>query len=245
MAEVSVERGRVQMPWSAFRAFLRCARCFYLNEAMGQPVPDDGSELANSLIELLGRAFRDPSSLGGLPGHLIPFDHPAMGDWRDAALGIRMHHPATDLELSSSVGELWASEETGDVHIVVLALEVPSAGTPLRQSLEQKRLDFLRYLLLNEGLPVAETAYIVHGAMAPLAEGARQVGFSGTVTAHETGISWIEEELRSARQCLDSAMPPGRQSTCPRCAWAKQDAVAEERMRDEVFRLWEALDAAD
>ena len=84
--DFKVSRGR-------FSNFLTCPRCFYLDRVKGLAEPGMPGWTLNETTDLLlkkefdeCRQHQKPHRLFAQYGldHIVPFDHPAMDDWRDS-----------------------------------------------------------------------------------------------------------------------------------------------------------------
>ena len=95
---------------TALDEFVECPRCFYFSRRLGHARPGGGMSGLPGAVEKLMRQELDGYRarheqhpvMADLPGDLIPFDHPSLGDWRKSKPGIRLAHAGSGFLLSGA-----------------------------------------------------------------------------------------------------------------------------------------------
>ena len=113
--DFKISRGR-------FSNFLTCKRCFYLDRVMGLDPPGTPGWTLNETTDLLLKKEFDNCREKQIPhrlftenglGHVVPFDHPEMDNWRNSLhRGLMLRHKDTPIILTGGVDDIWQDTRT-------------------------------------------------------------------------------------------------------------------------------------
>jgi hypothetical protein len=217
---------------TALDEFVECPRCFYFSRRLGHARPGGGMSGLPGAVEKLMRQELDGYRarheqhpvMADLPGDLIPFDHPSLGDWRKSKPGIRLAHAGSGFLLSGAPDDVWYSRETEELHIVDYKTTSSDDGATLETDWAPKymrQVSFYQYLLSGIGHPASRVAYFLFAKADKEADAyGGIVRFDSIVRPYEVDTSWIEGALLGARACLEADAPPAPTEDCKWCAWA-------------------------
>jgi len=151
--------------------FLKCPRCFYLEQRLGIKIPSGPSFALNSAVDcLLKKEFdlrRAKKDIHPLMKHYgidaIPAAHANLELWRSNFKGIRTIYQPANFELYGAIDDLWINS-TGEYHIV----DYKATSTTQAISLEDQwkqwykiQVEFYQWLFRQNGFKVNNTAYFV------------------------------------------------------------------------------------
>ena len=232
-APFSLSRSKVEM-------FLKCPRCFYLDQRLGVKLPSMPSFSLNSAVDHLLKKEFDIRRAAGVAHPLmeaygieaVPAKHKNLDVWRENFKGIRYIHKKTNFELFGAIDDLWVNPEN-EYHIV----DYKATSTANKISLDdqwkrwyKKQAEFYQWLFRGNGFDVNNRAYFVFcNASKDRKAFDGKLEFEVTVIAYDGSDAWVEPTLAAMKECLDADVPPAPGSECEYCAYvekAKQVNVA-------------------
>jgi len=213
--------------------FLKCPRCFYLEQRFGVKIPSGPAFTLNSAVDSLlkkefdiRRAQRIAHPLMEAYGiDAIPAAHDDLEIWRDNFNGIRTQHAPTNFELFGAIDDIWINSR-GEYHIV----DYKATSTTSQISLEDQwkkwykvQAEFYQWLFRQRGFNVNDIAYFVFAnASKDRAAFDAKLEFALTVIAHEGNDNWVEPTLEKMKECLEANTPPAPSETCEHCQYIEK-----------------------
>jgi CRISPR/Cas system-associated exonuclease Cas4 (RecB family) len=225
-APFALSRSKVDM-------FLKCPRCFYLEQRLGIKIPSGpGFSLNNAVDNLLKKEF-DLRRAEGVSHPLmvaygidaIPAKHEELEVWRENFKGIRVIHKLTNFEMFGAIDDLWINP-AGEYHIVDYKATSTAKEITLDDQWKQWykiQAEFYQWLFRARGFKVNDIAYFVFAnATKDRAAFDAKLEFAVTVIAHIGDDSWVEPTLAKMKICLDSNNPPAANPDCEYCQYIEK-----------------------
>ena len=225
---------------SKFDDFLKCQRCFYLDRVKGLISPGMPSWSLNETTDLLlkkefdrCREDQKPHRLfleNGL-GHLVPFKHEEMDNWRDSMRhGLIAKFEDTNINLSGGIDDIWQDTKTKDLIVVDYKSQASSYAVEPDSYLNsgwhqgyKLQMDFYNFLLNLMGFKTADTSYFLVVNANRNAEGFfSNMAFSETLIPYKHSTSWIPEKVREMIDLMNQEKVPKNNPSCENCAYTKQ-----------------------
>jgi len=227
------ERSPFALSRSKVDMFLKCPRCFYLEQRLGIKIPSGPGFSLNSAVDHLLKKEFDIRRAEGVSHPLmasygieaVPAKHEELEIWRENFKGIRVVHQATNFELFGAIDDLWVNDR-GEYHIV----DYKATSTVHEISLDDQykkwykiQAEFYQWLFRARGFAVSDTAYFVfaNATKDRLAFDAK-LEFKVTIVPHDGNDSWVEGTLKKMKSCLDAANPPVPNDNCEYCQYIEK-----------------------
>jgi RecB family exonuclease len=222
---------------SKLELFLECPRCFYADRVLGVPRPDEHSYALNLAVDALFKKEFDAYRNKGEPHPLmrqqeidaVPFFHPALNDWREAARGIRILHEESAFVVHGAVDDVW-EETSGKLAIVDYKCTGRVMG-PMDSARPgyRRQVEVYQWILRRMGFRVSRNAYFVFAAPDRNRPAFEDVlHFTTTIVRHVGDDSWVADALLEARHCLELRRLPASSAECPWCAFVTARTGAVE-----------------
>jgi len=237
--DFKVSRGR-------FSNFLTCPRCFYLDRVKGLAEPGMPGWTLNETTDLLlkkefdeCRQHQKPHRLFAQYGldHIVPFDHPAMDDWRDSLRkGLMARYHDSNIILSGGVDDIWFDTKKECLIVVDYKSQANSKpvepvsylASPYHEGYKIQ-MDFYNYLLDLMEFPIGDTSYFLVVNANRGASGFHGVmEFEETIVPYQHDISWLDEQIQNMIDCMNSDKLPESNVSCENCAYARQRNLIED-----------------
>ena len=229
-APFALSRSKVDM-------FLKCPRCFYLEQRLGIKIPSGpGFSLNNAVDHLLKKEFDIRRAEGAAHPLMeaygidaVPAQHADLEIWRENFKGMRVIHKPTNFEMFGAIDDLWVNP-AGEYHIV----DYKATSTAKEITLDDKwkqwykiQAEFYQWLFRARDFKVSDIAYFVfaNAAKDRQAFDAR-LEFAVTVISHSGNDSWVEPTLLKMKDCLESSEPPAANSDCEYCQYIEKAKAA-------------------
>jgi len=219
----SLSRSKVDM-------FLKCPRCFYLEQRLGIKIPSGPGFSLNSAVDHLLKKEFDIRRAEGVSHPLmaaygidaIPARHEELEIWRENFKGMRVIHKPTNFELFGAIDDLWINSE-GKYHIV----DYKATSTVKEITLDDQwkrwykiQAEFYQWLFRMRGFEVSDIAYFVFAnAAKDRAAFDAKLEFEITIISHNGSDSWVEPTLEKMKRCLDSGYAPAAGPDCEYCQY--------------------------
>jgi CRISPR/Cas system-associated exonuclease Cas4 (RecB family) len=214
--------------------FLKCPRCFYLQEKYGINPPSlPGFSLNSAVDELLKKEF-DRHRAQGTPHPLmkkygiaaIPAPHKELELWRNNFKGIRVIHQPTNFELFGALDDLWINQNN-EYYVVDYKATATNKEISLEDEYKQNyklQAEFYQWLLRQRGLKVSDIAYFIfcNGKKDKETFNGR-LEFELTILEHKGDTSWVEPTLMKIKECLNSEEIPPPSEKCELCQYVKAE----------------------
>jgi len=225
-APFALSRSKVDM-------FLKCPRCFYLEQRLGIKIPSGpGFSLNNAVDHLLKKEF-DIRRAQGVSHPLmeaygieaVPAQHADLEIWRENFKGIRVVHKATNFEMFGAIDDLWINP-AGEYHIV----DYKATSTVKEITLDDQykvwykiQAEFYQWLFRARNFRVNDMAYFVFANATKDREAFdAKLEFDVTIVPHKGDDSWVEGTLVKMKDCLESVAPPEAGGECEYCQYIEK-----------------------
>ena len=229
---------------SGLEQFMRCPRCFYQHQRLGvsppKMVPLTLAVATDALLKNEFDAIRGSDAkhhvwkTHGL--NVTAYAHRDIELWRNNFKGIRVFHQATNLEVFGAVDDVWQHDETSELHIV----DYKSTSKKGDPSIDEggfgeaykRQMEIYQWLFGAAGHKVSPLGYFLY--VNGLKEGGFYnsknqgvMNFKTTMIEYVGDYSWVEEVIKSAKDCLMSEVMPVRGAECDNCRYFEQRQTAQ------------------
>lgn len=215
---------------SKLTLFLECPRCFYLDRRRGIGRPDEAYYSLNLAVDLLLKREFDSYRLKGEPHpamklygiDAVPYRHKDLILWRDTPEGIRSVHSQSNFDVFGIIDDLWQHAD-GSVAIVdYKATSMPGPISLDGKDHYKRQLELYQWLLQRNGISVSPVGYLLYANASRDREAfERKLEFAFTVLPYEGSVSWVEDALNAAKECLMHETPPPSGAACSWCAYRR------------------------
>ncbi|MBU0574543.1 MAG: PD-(D/E)XK nuclease family protein [Candidatus Margulisbacteria bacterium] len=218
---------------SRLEQFIRCPRCFYLLVRHGIKLPGGYPLTLNIAVDALfkkefdiHRAASSSHPIMDAYGiDAVPFQHEKMDEWRENFVGIRYHHPASNLIIYGAVDDIW---QKPDGSLIVIDYKATSTLDEVSWAGEWKegykrQLEIYQWLFRRNGFTVAPEAYLVYAnAIKDKPAFNALLEFKITLLKHKGDDSWVEKAVIDAYKCLQNDTAPQSSPGCEYCDYVKK-----------------------
>ncbi len=222
--------------------FLKCRRCFWLEERFGIKKPDSYPLTLNLAVDALLKKEFDIHRAKQVPHPLmraygidaVPFKHAELDSWRHNFTGVRYLHPDTNLLVFGAVDDVWMAPH-GELFVVDYKATSKADTPALEGSLGaqyKRQMEVYQWLLGKNGFTVSKTGYFVYANGKKDTEAFDgKLEFEITVLPCKGDIRWIEPTLVEIKACLSSDVISPKGTECEYCPY--REAAGEALMRQE------------
>ena len=226
LAPYSLSRSKIDM-------FMKCPRCFYLDQRLGIKTPSMPSFSLNTAVDyLLKKEFdinRTEASVHPLMEaygiKAVPAPHAQLEVWRNNFKGIRYFHKTTNFELFGAIDDLWINGQN-EYHIVDYKATSTTHEISLDDQWKQwykKQAEFYQWLFRQNGFKVSDVAYFVFcNATKDREVFGGKLEFKVTIVDYPGDDSWVEPTVLAAKKCLESDLPPRPNPDCEHCVYIEK-----------------------
>lgn len=233
-APFRISRSKIDM-------FIKCPRCFYLDQRLGIKQPDTYPLTLNIAVdELLKKEFDIHRAAKTAHPFMktygidaVPYDSPKMDEWRDALKrGVECLHGPTNFSVRGGVDDIWVNPKG---ELIVVDYKATSKADMANINLDgdlgaqyQRQMEVYQWLLRQCGYPVSKTGYFVYvngKKDAKAFDG--KLEFDVKVIPCEGETAWIEPTLFKIKETLESPDIPTAHPDCDFCRY-RFDAYKEE-----------------
>jgi len=228
-----------------FSDFLTCPRCFYMDRVLGLDSPGTPGWTLNETTDLLLKKEFDECRQTQTPhrlflkndlAHLVPFRHNDIDKWRDSLHhGLMTRFFDTNIILTGGVDDIWLN--TKNKRLVLADYKSQANSKPLSaesylsdayKKSYKVQMDFYAFLLLKMGFQVDETAYFLVCNADRAANGFfGEMKFQEALIPYNWDASWIDAQVYSMIEVLNSHNIPSAHPSCKNCAYALRRAEFE------------------
>lgn len=229
--------------------FIRCLRCFYLNQRHGVSIPGGAPFGLNIRIDGLLKKDADRLRLSQMEIprarrfgiHARPFSHPKIKQWLDVFnnTGLQYLHPETNLLVFGAPDDIWLVNNTA---LSVVDVKATHSNKLIEQSYfweENKRqVELYSWLLSKQVLiiPVSTTCFFIRINTNKSQDSFDKncLDFEDEVFEHHGSYNWIEPALTAIKACLTQDKLPESGKNCSWCKYRSAAAVLETQTPTEV-----------
>lgn len=219
--------------------FIQCQRCFYLDRRLGVDRPSGFPFNLNSAVDALLKTefdiFREqqkphPRYMRAHGIDAVPFQHPALDEWRKNFKGVQHLHVSTNLLIYGAVDDVW---QTASGELIVVDYKATSKNSAVSlgaewQRVYKRQIEIYQWLIRRNGFDVSDIGYFIYcNADRSRNEFAEQLQFDVSVLPYEGSDAWIEDTIVAAHRCLQSdVLPPPAPGGCDYCSYYSARLVA-------------------
>lgn len=222
--------------------FLRCPRCFYLNQRLGIKIPGGPPFGLNIRIDDLLKKDADRLREKQLPNpraqkcgiNAVPFDHSDIKKWLDVFnnTGLEYLHAPTNLLVFGAPDDIWVID---NIELSVVDAKATHSNKTLEESYfweENKRqVELYSWLLARQGLysPVSNTSYFVriNTRKDQNSFDGNHLDFEDKVIPYTGNNAWVEPTLIALKTCLMQNELPSPNKKCSHCKYRAGAAKVE------------------
>lgn len=213
--------------------FIKCPRCFYLDQRLGIKQPDTYPLTLNIAVDELMKKEFDTHRAAGTPHpymkiygiDAVPLVHPKMEEWRDAMRrGVETLHEPTNLSVRGGVDDVWVNPKG---EFIIVDYKATSKADMANINLDgdlgaqyQRQIEVYQWLFKRCGFPVATIGYFVYvngKKDAKAFDG--KLEFDVKILPCEGMTDWIEPTLFKIKETLESPDMPGAKEECDFCRY--------------------------
>lgn len=211
--------------------FLRCPKCFYLDNRLGIKQPPGYPFNLNSAVDTLLKKEFDIYRAKDQQHPLMakyqidarPVGHIELNDWRENFKGIQYVHPTTGLTITGAIDDLWINSQGEYIVVDYKSTSKVEAITALDQDWQigyKRQMEVYQWLLRKKGYQVSNTGYFVYcnGDTDKQAFDAK-LEFDITLIAYEGNDDWVESAIKAAHKCLNAKSIPKSGPDCDFCTY--------------------------
>jgi len=234
-ADFKISRGR-------FSNFLTCKRCFYLDRVVGLDPPGTPGWTLNETTDLLLKKEFDECRESQTPhrlfapnglGHVVPFDHPEMDNWRNSLhRGLMLRYKDTSIILTGGVDDIWQDTRTKQLIVVDYKSQAKNGLVDKQDYLDDPyhegyklQMNFYAYLLKGMGFDVHPTSYFLVCNAKRDDDGFHKImNFDEYLVAYNWTIDGLEEQIDAMVALMNQHEIPEPNECCKNCAYSDQYA---------------------
>lgn len=212
--------------------FVKCPRCFYLDQRLGVKIPPGYPFNINSAVDHLLKKEFDLHRAKGTAHPLmkkykvdaIPFAHENIDKWRENFVGVQYLHEPANLLITGAVDDLWV-RPNGEIIVVDYKATAKDAEVNIDADWQdgyKRQMEIYQWLMRRNGFSVSPTGYFVYcnGRRDKEAFDAK-IEFDIKLIPYEGDDSWVEPKILEIKKCLDGGNIPNQNSDCEYCNYAK------------------------
>ncbi len=228
-----LSRGKIDL-------FLRCPRCFYLDNKLGTKRPTCPPYNINTAVDSLLKQEFDGYRARGMKHPLqkkykidaIPAKHEQIDDWRENFKGVQYLHQPTGLLVTGAIDDLWQSKKGEYIVVDYKATAKSDPVTELNDDWHEgykRQMEIYQWLLRQNGLKVSNTGYFVYCTGRPDEKAFDgKVEFDVHLIAYTGDDSWVEKTLAQIKKTLSSKKIPKAAADCEYCQYRAAAARHEK-----------------
>lgn len=217
---------------SKIELFVRCPKCFYLDQRLGIKRPSGAAFTLNSAVDHLLKQEFDVHRARGEKHPLQekynidarPVHHEKLDIWRHNFSGVQALYSPTNFLVYGAIDDLWINSK--EEYIVVDYKATSKAGvvdkledTPWHAAYK-RQMEIYQWLLRQNGFSVSSTGYFVYcnGIKDNQAFDAK-LEFDIHLIEYVGDDSWVEGVLKDIHKCLQGDDVPEAAEDCAYCKY--------------------------
>ncbi len=213
--------------------FVKCPRCFYLDERTGIGSSGGFSLNLNLAVDKLLKkefdSYRTKKEAHPLMVQYgidaIPFSHPDFEVWRENFKGIRFLHLPTNFIIFGIIDDVWVGPD-GTLFVV----DYKATSTTHKITLDgefgegyKRQIEVYQWLLRRIGFTVSDTGYFVYvNADTNRDAFNRRLEFTEEIIPYVGNDTWIEPAIIAAHTCLNAKIIPKASLSCKHCKYIER-----------------------
>lgn len=244
MAAPKLSRSKVDL-------FLKCPRCFYLDQKLKIKRPDSYPLTLNLAVDALLKKEFDIHRVNGVAHpamkhygiEAVPLRHKNIDLWRELDYGrggIHYLDPESGFDVYGVVDDIWTNAK-GELFVVDYKATSKASAPTLDGDLGEqykRQMEFYQWLLRRNGFTVSSTGYFfyVNGKKDAKAFDGK-LEFDVSIIPCVGDDTWIQPTIAKVRACLDKAVPPPAGNGCEYCAYRTQAGKALQALVLPVSKM--------
>ena len=214
--------------------FVKCPRCFYMQEKLGVKKPSMPAFTLNIAVDGLLKKEFDIRRARGVAHPLmkeygikaVPFRHKDMNVWRENFQGIRFLHKSTNLLITGAIDDVWENKK-GELYIVDYKATSKKDGINFEDRKKnpyygayRRQMDIYQWLFRKNGFKVSDTGYFVfcNGRKDKKAFDGK-LEFDGEGVAYKGNDGGVGKVIVEAKKCLNKRKMPESNDNCEYCEY--------------------------
>lgn len=213
--------------------FLKCPRCFYLDNKLGTARPPIPSFQINKAVDYqlkqefdLHRAEDTQHQLQKEYGiDAKPAPHEKIDEWRENFKGVQFLHQPTGMLISGAIDDLWINSKG---EYIVVDYKATAKNEPVKElsgewhESYKRQLEVYQWLLRRNNLKVSDTGYFVYctGIYDQKAFD-KKIEFDVVLIPYQGNDLWVEKTILEIYKCLNSDQIPEANLKCEYCSYIK------------------------
>lgn len=208
--------------------FIKCPRCFYVEERFGIKQPGGLPFTLNSAVDHLLKKEFDGYRVKKEPHPLmkeykidaVPYPHKDMDKWRNNFVGIKALHKKTNFLVSGAIDDVWQDKQN-ELLIVDYKSTSKKGELSLNESWHEswkRQMEIYQWLFRQNEFKVANIGYFVYCNGQKEKEAFNnKLEFNIEIHSYTGKDDWIEKILVDAKKCLDNNKTPDYTTDCDFC----------------------------
>lgn len=203
---------------SKIELFMQCPRCFWLDARLKIKRPDGPPFNLNKAIDQLLKnefdLYRKDSSAHPIMLEnnvkAVPFSHPDLEKWRHNFTGIGTLNEPTNLYVYGAVDDVWVNP---DGSLIIVDYKATSKTSEVNLDAEwqnsyKRQMEVYQWLFRQNGFKVNNRGYFVYvNGRSNNERFDEKLEFDTKLLGYDGDDSWIQDTLRSMKNCLEGEMP--------------------------------------
>jgi hypothetical protein len=224
--------------------FIRCPRCFVLEQKHGLKRPSSVPFTLNTAVDHqlkkefdIYRAAGQVHPLVAKAGlDLVPFAHPELDEWRENFKGVRF--ATDDFLVTGAVDDLWINRAGELVVVDYKATGRQQAVTELGDGGfydgYRRQMEIYQWLLRRNGFKVSSTGYWVYATATQKQDRFDDsLIFECNLVAYQGDDSWIDGVLEDMKVTLENSELPFSGDDCDLCRFARDRSAMIAQFEDQ------------
>jgi len=211
--------------------FIKCPRCFYIDNKLGTKHPPMPSFQINKAVDYQLKQEFDFYRQGNKQHPFqveyaidaIPAQHKDIELWRDNFKGVQYFHESTNLTITGAIDDLWINS-SGEY--IVVDYKATAKDNPVSelnnewQNAYKRQMEIYQWLLRKNNLKVSDTGYFVYctGKYDQKAFD-KKIEFDVVLIPYTGKDDWVESTIYKIKDCLESDILPDSGKQCEYCAY--------------------------
>lgn len=224
--------------------FVKCPRCFYLEEKLGIKKPKTIPLTLNLAVDALLKKEFDIHRAKGVAHPLmkayglkaVPMKHEQIEAWQDSKhRGIRFLHPKTNFLIYGGIDDIWVNDKG---ELIIVDYKATSKKGEIDFENEEKhpyyrvyknQLEIYQWLFRQNGFKVSDIGYFVFcNALKDKKAFDGKLEFKVELKSYNGDDSWVEGKILAAKKCLDNDNLPESADDCEYCEYRAAAKNAEK-----------------
>jgi RecB family exonuclease len=224
---------------SKIDAFIKCPRCFYIDNKFGTKQPGGFPFNLNSAVDTLLKKEFDIHRTAETTHPLmtkyavdaVPFQHKDIDTWRENFEGVEFLHKDTGLIISGAIDDVWVNPK-GELHVVDYKATSKDEKVNLDAEWQmgyKRQMEVYQWLLRKNGFEVSDKGYFVYvNGRTDLKAFDGKLEFDIDILDYTGDDRWVEDTIFLIKETLDKDELPASGEECDFCPYFYTRKEVEE-----------------